>query len=272
MLIKLDVREEALSIEMSLAMASDPQRWKNVSIQKEQLPLGDAILVDSEGKEVLVVERKSLADLAASITDGRYAEQGLRLNSLPVHNHNIVYMVEGDLLRYVPKRVKAMKRAPLDRYALISSLATIQYSKGFSVARTMSIQESALWLLQTASKIEKSKLSSCYDSQEEPSDGDNSPGYVSVVKRVKKDNVTPDNICAIMLCQIPGVSTALAQAVAERYRDMGSLSSALREDGNVLNDIMLVSKTSGKSRRAPSTALANIVNYVLGKGDIEVST
>lgn len=272
MLIKLDVREEALSIEMSLAMASDPQRWKNVSIQKEQLPLGDAILVDSEGKEVLVVERKSLADLAASITDGRYAEQGLRLDSLPVHNHNIVYMVEGDLLRYVPKRVKAMKRAPLDRYALISSLATIQYSKGFSVARTMSIQESALWLLQTASKIEKSKLSSFYDSQEEPSDGDNSPGYVSVVKRVKKDNITPDNICAIMLCQIPGVSTALAQAVAERYRDMGSLSVALREDGNVLNDVMLVSKTSGKSRRAPSTALSNIVNYVLGKGEIEVST
>jgi hypothetical protein len=60
--------------------------------------------------------------------------------------------------------------------------------------------------------------------------------------------------------------------VAERYRDMGSLSVALREDENVLSDVMLVSKTSGKSRRAPSTALANIVNYVLGKGEIEVST
>ena len=41
---------------------------------------------------------------------------------------------------------------------------------------------------------------------------------------------------------------------------------------NVLGDVVLVSKTSGKSRRAPSTALANIANYVLGKGEIEVST
>ena len=46
--------------------------------------------------KLLIIERKSLNDLASSIKDGRYAEQSFRLSNIEHHNHNIVYLIEGD--------------------------------------------------------------------------------------------------------------------------------------------------------------------------------
>ena len=59
------------------------------------LPLGDMIICDDEGYELIVIERKTLKDLLSSIKDGRYREQSFRLNNYPVHNHNIIYLIEG---------------------------------------------------------------------------------------------------------------------------------------------------------------------------------
>ena len=35
--------------------------------------------------------------MLSSIKDGRYEEQSYRLNGLSHHNHNIVYLIEGDV-------------------------------------------------------------------------------------------------------------------------------------------------------------------------------
>lgn len=56
-------------------------------IKSERLPLGDIILHDPvSDKDIVLFERKTLNDLAASIQDGRYKEQSFRLlgrSSLP---------------------------------------------------------------------------------------------------------------------------------------------------------------------------------------------
>ena len=57
------------------------------------MPLGDVIICNEE-EEKVVIERKSLTDLEASIKDGRYEEQSYRLNGLPHHNHNIIYIID----------------------------------------------------------------------------------------------------------------------------------------------------------------------------------
>ena len=41
--------------------------------------------------------------------------------------------------------------------------------------------------------------------------------YSSVVKKVKKDNITADNIGEIMLCQIPGISSTTAGAIMTHF-------------------------------------------------------
>ena len=74
----------------------------NIEVVSEPLPLGDVIIYDNDGIELTIIE-KTLFDLAASIKDGRYAEQGYRLNNCQTHNHNIFCLVEGDLSRYNEK-------------------------------------------------------------------------------------------------------------------------------------------------------------------------
>ena len=69
-----------------------------LTIEKKTLPLGDIVFVDDDGKELLIVERKSLSDLVASIKDGRYDEQSYRLiHSSGLYRHHIIYLIEGGM-------------------------------------------------------------------------------------------------------------------------------------------------------------------------------
>ena len=88
MIIKLDIREGDLEIAFATACGLDSS-YKNITIEKENLPIGDIIIYSDEGEEIAIIERKTLADLAASIRDGRYSEQSYRLNNCKLHNHAI---------------------------------------------------------------------------------------------------------------------------------------------------------------------------------------
>ena len=66
-----------------------------VIINITKLNLGDYVFYDEiNEKNILIIERKSLNDLEASIKDGRYNEQSLRLNEANIENHNIYYLIE----------------------------------------------------------------------------------------------------------------------------------------------------------------------------------
>ena len=76
-------------------------KFENVELITDVLNLGD-ILVKNDDEELLLIERKTIADLLSSIKDGRYAEQSLRLYNNELPNNRIVYLVEG----VVPGSVK----------------------------------------------------------------------------------------------------------------------------------------------------------------------
>ena len=48
-------------------------------VVRERLDVGDVVMTTGDGGARLLVERKTWADLASSLTDGRYAEQKVRL-------------------------------------------------------------------------------------------------------------------------------------------------------------------------------------------------
>ena len=51
--------------------------------------------------DFLIIERKSLSDLIASIKDGRYNEQSYRLiHSSGLYRHHIVYLIEGGFAQH----------------------------------------------------------------------------------------------------------------------------------------------------------------------------
>jgi hypothetical protein len=85
--------------------------------------------------------------------------------------------------------------------------------------------------------------------------------YCSVVKKVKKENITADNIGEIMLCQIPGVSSASALAILSQFKTLPNLIKSIQEDTNCLANVS-TTDSNGKSRKISKTAIATIVKYL----------
>ena len=198
----------------------------NHEIRSERLPLGDVILHDpSQGqqKDIVIFERKTLNDLAASIRDGRYKEQSFRLIETAAatgfHTHNIVYIIEGDLARYDERHTQITKTA------LQSAMVSLMYYKGFSVIRTMNVGETAEFIIHFADKVAKESadgMRPAYHDEEARATTATTTtpaqSYSEVsAKKEKRDYITRENIGEIMLAQVPGVSAKMASAILAKY-------------------------------------------------------
>ena len=249
MKLKIDLREKRL---IKLIQAFKNQfDFKKIDIEIENLPVGDVIICDDNGNEKLIVERKSLNDLASSIKDGRYAEQSHRLTNNQMHNHNIIYLIEGNLSTWTNRyKVKAN--------TLHSAIFSLNYYKGFSVIKTHDITETAEYLLRMCDKLNREKKKvSYYES------GEKTPKkYCEVVKKVKKDNITPGNIGEIILSQIPGVSSHTSQVIMNKYGSLYNLLCDLDTNQKCLDDLSYTTE-NGVIRRISKTSIRNIVQYLL---------
>jgi ERCC4-type nuclease len=289
MIVKVDVREIDLLQQINQLIANIPV-FKNIVIKSEVLPIGDVIIADDTSNDKLIIERKSVTDLLASIKDGRYEEQSFRLNGSQYHNHNIVYLIEGDL-----NKVNRFKSdIGSEKLTLYSAMFSLNYYKGFSVFRSFSLTETATIICNMAYKLGKETRQPFYKNQidnqkdnsidnsiDNPIDNpinnpiDNSKekleeqeptekDYVNVIKKVKKENITPENISEIMLCQIPGVSSVTALSIMEKFHTLSNLIKELETNEDCLKDICSVN-AKGQSRKINKTSIANIAKFLLKK-------
>ena len=271
MLIKIDNREGDLLNKIN-NLIQTTESFKDIKVSVECLPLGDFIINDGEN-DLIILERKTLNDLSASIKDGRYEEQSFRLNGINHPNHNITYLIEGYIQQ--PKTILLKDRN--DKTMLYSAMFSICYFKGFTVMRSFDMNESALMICNVASKIMRTKdkklyysttlssySSSC--SQPEGNGNGNDPlvtdkNYCSVVKKVKKENITKDNIGEIMLCQIPGVSSQTATAIFAKFKNMNELIKHIEADKKCLDDIHTIDNKQ-KPRKISKKTIENIVLFL----------
>lgn len=260
MIIKLDYREKKLIALIKAKL----EEQKNISITIEDLPVGDIIICDDACIEKIIIERKSLNDLASSIRDGRYTEQSFRLNGNPIHNHNIVYLIEGDIHRYSSKYSKISKNT------LQVTTFCINYFKGFSIMKTRDILETVEYILLITDKLNREKVRANYypNHGDQTNDQTNDPAkenvkkrYSEVVSKVKKENIRPDNIGEIILSQIPGISSKSALAIMEKFSSLYELLTALEADGKCLDNIVI--KTTKSSRRISQKIITNIKKFLL---------
>ena len=264
MLIKIDARETDLFQSCKLYLEQNP-KITDVELITESLPLGDIIILDKE-TEYLIIERKKVNDLAASIKDGRYEEQSYRLNGISHHNHNIIYLVEGDINKYNNKFKDRISKS-----TLYSAMFSLNYYKGFSVWRSISLDESASMLCIAANKLNKEKDSkNAYyntstaavptksnDTQVEAAPTE----YCNVVKRIKKDNITPENIGEIMLTTIPGISSVTAIAIMLHFKTLNNLLAQLKENSQCLKEVCYMNAKS-QSKKLNKTCIENINKYL----------
>lgn len=251
--IIFDERESAL-LNQCVARNTESHH----TLVHQVIPLGDIVIqrTADDSTPILIIERKTLADLLASIQDGRYQEQSHRLiHASGIPTHNILYVIEG-VLQTCPKKALI--------YATMTSLNVF---KGFSVFRTSHLNETAEWILAVATKMAReldkgTPLAYGVASTQRIEEGTDSapvPAYTEVVKKVKKDNVTPDNMLEIMLCQVPGISSTMSAVLVQRYPTMRAL---LDELANPTSIDTLTYDCKGKPKRVSKAIVANLRSYL----------
>ena len=254
MLIKLDSREAKLRALLGSHLTENP--LPGVRMESVQLPLGDVVLCDEDEKERVIIERKSLPDLAASIVDGRYREQGRRLQQCGCPPHNIYYLIEGDVNRF-RGRCRTVTASTLR-----STLISLSFVKGFSVHTVPGVEESARWILKFAARLAaKDAPVGRYDGSQPDGTVTAPKPFVEVCSRVKRDQIGEGNALEIMLSQVPGVSATTAQAVAAAFPTMRSLVDALRADEAALASVRTTA-SSGQKRRIAANVQKRIASFL----------
>lgn len=249
----------------------------------KKLEVGDFVLYDETRQtDLIIIERKSLSDLEASVKDGRYNEQSYRLSQLDIPNHNIYYLLEGNMSTYRNSKLIA------------SCLTSLSFFKGFSVLNTLNMSGTAKLIVDIVSKItkeydkvpyyvsdklrnyENNKIINVNTSNEQNNDlvdetvnietntqiniqtQNNDNEYCHVLKASKKSNVTRDNIGSIMLMQIPGVSNQTSIAIMKEYVNVSNLIKNIETNPNCLDNIKLES-----NRKISKSAINSIKEYLL---------
>jgi ERCC4-type nuclease len=217
MKIKIDEREHKL-----YEIMNELNEKKNeLIIDSKVLQIGD-IIIEEEEKEILIIERKTIEDLLASIKDGRYKEQSYRLiHTTNIPRHNIIYIIEGLI----------SKQNPYNQQIIYSAITSLNLYEGFSIFRTNTIHETGEYIIKMVEKMKKNKKKGLMIyTIDSPINTKKEEEYCSVVKKTKKENITTNNIGILMLCQIPGISTKTATKLMENYSNFGEFVEKMKTD------------------------------------------
>jgi len=254
-------------------------KFKNnelIEIAYDNLDIGDFhIKVDEQ--LAIVIERKTLADLAASIKDGRYKEQKARMKAINIPNHYKMYLIEGEVYAEdsLDKNSKFVSCNGIAISTIISSIVNTYLRDGLSIYKTKNINATAKFLAKIFEKMPEfgnnvlnnsQSISSIGQSNEQETDE-----YMSGLKLKKKENMTGIACYISQLAQITGVSYNIAKSISEKFNSLIDLSLAylgLEEDKDremLLADIKITIGKSGKERRIGKVLSKRIYENIFGK-------
>ena len=224
----IDYRERSLLEECQKILSEYP----NVKIESSNLKLGDMMVGQS------IMERKTWADLEASMKDKRYTEQSFRLQEAVKEGFRVYYWLEGDLSLYHGSIPKENLRKAM--FGLME--------KGFFVLQTKDCKDTARYLMEFMEKKPCESLT--YEE--------------SCVTKQKQKHITRDNISLFMLCQIPAISMKTAQILMEKYGHLNQLFRRLDENLNEFEEFSY--EKDGKPKKLNKNVIQNLKSY-LSKGD-----
>jgi len=222
-------------------------------VKYKNLELGD-YLFTYNGDPVIIIERKTITDLASSIKDGRYREQKKRL----LHNYpknKILYILEGDLT--VPN--KSYNFNKVDKYTIYSSLINMYTRDNLNVFISANENTTVELLENIAKKIDKQGISFienkvCYDKC-----------LTDTVKIVKGDNISEDVVYRMQLCNIPSISSKYANTIMSQFPTMTDLIinlNLLNTDEKIERIKNLECKKDEKSRKLGKKVAVNLIKYL----------
>ena len=234
------------------------------TIGVEQLEIGD-ILFRQKEETVLIIERKTIKDLKASICDGRAREQKARLMGSGTSTDRILYLIEGNLDQPLDDKISGV---PIS--TIIGSLINTQLRDNIKVYKTNSLEESATFIIKLLDKLTKDLDLYFKTDVQSISAG----LYATTLKKNKKANLTPEVWFINQLSGIPQVTEKIASTIVQRYsniralmREYESIPEHLKE--KLLSDLTF-ELTTGKTRRIGDKISARIYKFFYGIEIIDI--
>jgi ERCC4-type nuclease len=232
----------------------------------KQLPVGDIWIGGAEngeggditvhGEGCVVIERKSIRDLEASILDGRYREQRTRLVTFcQERGARAMYLIEGSYYSTTGR---------IGPRGLMKIVASLQLRHQICVMHTQNIGETAelvtaLWEEYTKDPKQLSINTTPLRAVE----------TVHIHKKANSED--PHQFLTSIFALCPGISIAAAEKIANKF---GCLENALAADEKDIATIMI----SAKRKLGPAIAkrLWTLLHFAAGScadsGDMQAAT
>jgi crossover junction endonuclease MUS81 len=209
----------------------------------KNLELGDYVY-NLNNNPYIIIERKTVQDLAASIKDGRYREQKIRLLEEQQKGVKIIYLIEGNV---------HLKTSGIPSSTFFSVIINGMIRDNIYTYISKNIEESVKFIEKIYQQLEKTKneINSKNTEKLHEKLHENIENidieYASCIKSNKKENLT-HHVCYInQLSQIPGISTKIASSIVNKYPTMLKLINKLEiDEGDLLEDHKIGNRRIGK--------------------------
>ena len=246
----IDMRERELELELD--------KTKSIRFKVEQLDLGD--IVFRKGTDViLIIERKTVNDLKASICDGRGREQKARLLNSGIQRDRVMYLIEGNLDKSLDSKVSGL---PVS--TLVGSLINTQLRDNIKVYKTASMRETGEFIVKLLDKLNKDGD----DYFREESKKISASEYSATLKKKKKANMTAEVWFISQLALIPQVTEKISEVIVEKYKNVMVLLEEYNKTPEHLKVKLLsdlkYSITNGKERRIGDKISERIYKFFHG--------
>ena len=213
MKLYIDSREHQL---ISLFSETD------IHIEQKQLDIGDILITDDNDQVYCIIERKTIKDMLASVKDGRYKEQKLRLLS-NFNKKHILYLIE-DFYSFEGLNNKSIESTIIHslfrdelKYIFSRNLKDTFYIIQCIYARILAHPEYF--------RVNTTEPGSVVVGEK----GSNGGGYFSLNSIKKSNSDCPESINKALYCQIPGVSSQSAGALYNHYGSFAKMIMTLKE-------------------------------------------
>ena len=253
--IEIDYRETGLLDYFKEHPKSDIKKI----VESKNLKIGD-INIYFKDELILLIERKTMCDLASSIRDGRHREQKHRIIQSGLGKENIIFLIEGE--------ITDMSYGKINRDILQGSIINTMFRDGFKVYRTSDINESCYFIERVLLKIFKEKEKNITNLlSSENNNSNNKKDYTDTIKLKKKENLTPLVFNKLIFLQIPGVSIMFVEAIFKKYNSVIKLLEEYqkienkKDKENLLSELELKTP-SGKNRKLGKVISKRIYDYL----------
>jgi crossover junction endonuclease MUS81 len=242
-IIKFDNREKDL-----INILED----KGYNVTLENLDLGDIQFVDLTTKEIIIIiERKTYADLSASIKDGRYKEQKERMIHSIKKSIRKIVLLEGENTSTFKLPINTLTGV------IINTMIRDNIHIFMSKTKNDTIEFIENIILQLPKYYDDLKKEIISGEIKEFNNNQNHNYKIS-----KKENLTQEVCFRNMLSQIPGISINMASIFVDKYKNMATFIIELKKEGDKENIIKILGNEKSGTRKIGSKTAEKIYNFV----------